>query len=403
MRVLALNQFYAPDISAGSQILTELCEGLVAAGDEVTVVASRGTYLGGGRLPAREEINGVRVVRAWATGFGKASIVGRLSDYASFWFSAIVSALRQREVDVVLAVTTPPMIAAAAALVARVRRVPLVTWTQDVYPEVAVAFGYMRQDGLATRLLLKIQRRTHLASHRIVAISDGMGERLKAQGAPASRIRVVHNWSDGSLIHPRDPATNAFRREHRLSGFVAMYSGNLGVAHEFETVMGAAKILAKRCPEVSFLFVGDGQRKAEAVELARGLENVRFLPYQPKAMLGESLTAADAHLMTLRDGLAGLVVPSKFYGAIACGRPIFYVGPQDCEVAQQIRTGDLGWTGRQRDAEGLAAAIERAARDSAWSAQCGRRARELFETQCDRPIAVSRWRSVLAEAVANPA
>jgi colanic acid biosynthesis glycosyl transferase WcaI len=401
MRVLAINQFYAPDISAGSQILTELCEGLVAAGDEVTVVASRGTYLGGRRLPAREVVNGVQVVRAWATGFGKASIAGRLSDYSTFWASAIVSALRQPTVDVVLAVTTPPLIAAAAALVARARRVPLVTWTQDVYPEVAVAFGFMRKDSMATKLLLKIQRRTHLASDRIVAISPGMGKRLEAQGAPSSRIRVVPNWSDGSQIQPRDPATNAFRRDHGLRGFVAMYSGNLGVAHEFETIMGAARILAKTCPDVQFLFIGDGQRRAEAVALASGLENVRFLPYQPKAMLGESLTAADAHLMTLRDGLDGLVVPSKFYGAIASGRPVFYVGPQNCEVAHQIRTAEIGWTGRPNDVDGLAAAIARAAQDSAWSAQCGCRARQLFDEECDRPIAVRRWRNVLGEAVTN--
>jgi colanic acid biosynthesis glycosyl transferase WcaI len=403
MRVLAINQFYAPDISAGSQILTELCEGLVAAGDEVTVVAGRGTYLGGKRLPAREEINGVRVVRAWATGFGKSSIAGRLSDYSTFWVSAIASALRQPAVDVVLAVTTPPLIAAAAALVARARGVPLVTWTQDVYPEVAVAFGFMHKDGLLARLLLKIQRRTHLASRRIVAISAGMGKRLEAQGAPSSRIRVVPNWSDGSLIQPRDPATNVFRREHALSGFVAMYSGNLGVAHEFETLMGAARILEKTCPEVRFLFIGDGQRRAEAITLAGGLQNVRFLPYQPKAMLGESLTAADAHLMTLREGLDGLVVPSKFYGAIASGRPVFYVGPQDCEVANQIRAAGLGWTGRPNDVDGLSTAMEHAVRDKAWSAQCGSRARKIFEEQCDRPIAVRRWRDVLAEAVKSAA
>jgi glycosyltransferase involved in cell wall biosynthesis len=151
------------------------------------------------------------------------------------------------------------------------------------------------------------------------------------------------------------------------------------------------------------MFIGDGQRRAEAVALARGIENVRFLPYQAKAMLGESLTAADAHLMTLREGLDGLVVPSKFYGAIACGRPIFYVGPPECEIANQIRTAEIGWTGRPNDAAGLAAAIERAARDADWSAQRGSRARRLFDEQFDRPIAVRRWRDVLAEAVSSPA
>lgn len=400
MRVTAVSLFYAPDMAAGSQLLTELCEDLVTAGDEVTVICGRGTYLGGEPLPARETINGVRVERAWATSFGKSTIVGRLSDYGSFWASSIAKGLFASSPDVMLAVSFPPMIAAGAALAARRHGAPLVTWVQDVYPELAARFGLMSERSVGYRALRGLQRMTHAASARTVAISEGMAARLREQGAVEERTRVVPNWSDARTIRPRD-GESAFRSAHDFAGrFVVMYSGNLGVAHEFQTLLGAARVLSTRRPEVLFVFIGDGQRKREAQGLASGLSNVRFMDYQPHASLGESLPSADAHVISLRDDLAGLVVPSKLYGAMACGRPVFYVGPPECEVGRVVRNHSIGWAGRVGDVEGLAAAIERAATDSPWAHDCGARARATFEARYDRGVATQAWRDVLKEAVA---
>lgn len=400
MRVLAINQFYAPDHAATSQLLTDLCEDLVRAGDEVTVVASRGAYLGGGALPARESIAGVEVVRPFATSLGKRTIAHRLADYGSFWASSVLTVLRERRPDVLLALTTPPMIAAGAALVAGARRVPLVTWVQDVYPDVAVAFGVLGARSPAALALGGAARGAHAASRRIVALSAGMADRLAAQGAARERLRVIPNWADGAALAPLAHEDNPFRRAHGLAGrFVAMYSGNLGVGHDVATLIEAARRLETRCPEVLVLFVGEGARRDEAERLARGLANVRFLPYQPRADLAASLSAADVHLVTLREGLDGLLVPSKSYGALACGRPIYFVGATGCEVARIVREHGVGWAGRPGDAEGLASALAEAARAPADDrARLARHVREVFATRFDRPIAVRAFRDVLREA-----
>lgn len=399
MRVLAVNQFYAPDMSATSQLLTQLCEDLVALGDEVTVVASRGGYLGGSTLSARAQIRGVDVVRPWATGFGKKSVAHRLADYLSFWTSAVSRVALEKKPDVVLALTTPPMIAAGVGAVARVRRVPLVAWVQDVYPDVAVAFGMLRHEHPATAGLRAVARATHRLAARSVALSQGMAERLVDQGAAPERVAVIHNWADGQVIRPVAHADNAFRHAHALEGrFVVMYSGNLGVGHDVASLVAAARLLEQSHPSVVWMFVGEGGRLSEAKSLAAGLSNVRFVPYQPYERLVESLSAADVHLASLKDGLEGLLVPSKLYGVLAAGRPLFYLGPGMCEISRVVRENKIGWQGRPGDAPGLAAAVARAAQDPIGTAEQGARARKLLEERYDRRLAVARWRALLAEA-----
>jgi glycosyltransferase involved in cell wall biosynthesis len=402
MRLLAINQFYAPDHAATSQLLADLCEGLVGCGDEVTVIASRGGYLGGRHLGDRDVVRGVRVRRPWATGFGKGKIIHRVADYGTFWASAVVDALRVERHDVVLALTTPPLIATGAALACHARRVPLVSWVQDVYPEVAARFGVVDEASVAYKALHAATRVTHVGSSRIVALSERMRERLIEQGAPTSKLRVIQNWADGSQVRPVPRSENRFRREHGLGDrFVALYSGNLGVGHEFETFMAAARSVERRCPEILFLFVGEGARKAEAERLASGLGNVRFLPYQPREGLAESLSAADVHLISLREGLDGLLVPSKLYGAMASARPVYFVGPAGCEVARVVREYGIGWAGSPGDAEGLAGALCGALTRGDETARLGGQARRVFDECFEKKRAVERFREVLAEAAGS--
>jgi colanic acid biosynthesis glycosyl transferase WcaI len=399
LRILAVNQFYSPDMSATSQLLSQLCHDLASQGHEVSVIASRGKYLGGKRLPAREQLDGVTVLRPWATSFGKGSIAHRMADYLSFWASAVTAAARSERPDVILALTTPPMIASGAAAVAKLRKIPLVCWVQDVYPEVAIEFGLFGKEHPAAALFGALARATHRAASGSVALSEGMAKRLMDQGQISEKIHIIPNWSDGESLKPLAHDHNPFRQAHNLQDrFVVMYSGNLGVGHDVETLVEAAKQLAQRQPQVSLVFVGEGARKKEAQELAQGMKNVEFFPYQPFEKLSESLSAADVHLASLRPGLAGLLVPSKLYGVLAAGRPLLYIGPADCELSRVIDKHRIGWAGRSGDATGLASAIERLVANPNQTQQMGSRARAIFETEFDRPHAVRRWRDVLEKA-----
>ena len=407
MRLLILNQFFYPDHSATSQLMTDLAESLVGRGLTVTALAGRGRYNGGGGLPAREDYGGVRVERAWATGFGKGSAAGRLADYLTFYLGAAWKLLALPRHDVVMALTTPPLIGLLALAACRLKGMRLAALVQDLYPDVGVALGTFREGSLATRLLDRLNRAVLSRADRVIVLGDCMRERVAARVGRGreDRVDVIHNWADGEKVRPlADGEPNAFAEEHGLRGrFVVQFSGNLGRVNDFDTPLAAARLLKGR-GEIVFLFVGDGARAGEIKEYARrhGLKNVRLLPYQPRETLLYSLAAGDAHLVTLAAGLAGLSVPSKTYGVLAAGRPVLFVGDPRSDIARVVAEHRCGEVVPAGDAKRLAAVISSWAGDPAATLRMGREARALFLRRFDRPHAVEAYAESLLKCLAPP-
>ena len=395
MRLIILNQFFYPDHSATSQLMTDLAESLVERGLEVTALSGRGRYTGGERLARRDEYRGVRIERAWATSFGKRSTAGRLADYLSFYLGASWRLLRLPRHDIVMALTTPPLIGLVALAIGRLRRMRVVALVQDVYPDIAVALGRLPARNPMTKLLDSMNRLLLRNSDRIVVLSECMRERVAAKLNPEDlpRIDVIHNWADGEKIKPRAGGENPFADEHKLAGlFVILFSGNLGHVNEFSTVLEAALQLRER-PDVVFLFIGEGAKSGEIKKFCEqhGLENVRLLPYQLRETLPYSLTAAHASLVTLKDGLAGLSMPSKTYGIMAAGRAILFVGDRKSDIARIVEQSGCGEVVAAGDSRRLTEIISAWSSEEAKLAEFGRRARSFFEERFDRRGAVDAY------------
>jgi len=385
VRVVLLNQYYAPDDAATAQLLADVGAGLSRAGHRVCAVCSSRAYRDTAiRYPARERIDGVEVRRGFSTSFGRSSSLGRLIDYLTFLISAgVILGFRSRP-DVVVSLSTPPMVAALGLLMARLRRARAVYWVMDVYPDVAFELGALRPRSLAGRLFAALSRSILRRSDLVVALGETMADRLREAGA--RRISVVHNWADGEAIRPQALERHPLRADWGWSErFVVLYSGNMGLAHEFATVLDAVEQL-RDDPRILFAFVGAGPRRdvVEAEVRRRGLDNVEFRPYMPREELGQSLTSGDIHLVTLRSRMPGLLVPSKIYGILAAGRATLYVGPDRGEIADIVREGECGTLVAQDDVPGLVAAVRGYAADAARTAAEGRRARELFDRRFTR-------------------
>ena len=404
MRLIILNQFFYPDHSATSQLMTELAESLVERGVAVTALSGRGRYNGGEKLSPREQHKGVLIERAWATSFGKRSTTGRIADYLSFYLGASLRLLQMPRHDIVMALTTPPLIGLVALVVGRLRGMRVIMLVQDVYPDIAVALGTLRTSSLLTKALEWLGNHALKQSDRIVVLSESMRERIVAKvgAGRAARVDVIHNWADGTDIRPLDQeASNPFTLEHDLTeSFVVLFSGNLGLVNEFSTVLEAARLLRDRS-DIVFLFIGEGARENEIREFKRrhGLLNIRLMPYQPRHMLRYSLASGHALLVTLADGLAGLSVPSKAYAIMATARPVLFVGDLRSDIAQLVRANGCGAVIASGDSEGLAETIGAWSLDRSKLKKFGEAARSLFEDRFERSRAVSTYMKTFANCI----
>jgi len=391
MHVVLLNQYYAPAEAATAQLLADVGESLVLAGHRVSVICSRRSYPDPSAVyPAREEIGGVSVYRTWTSGFGRGSRLGRLADYALFLAGASRMLALQREVDVVVSLTTPPMLDTLGLAAARLRRARSVSWVMDVYPELAFELGILARRSVVGRLLGCVSRSTLRRTDVAIALGPTMARRLRECGA--------------TRIHTVPVAGHALRAAWGWGNrFVVLYSGNLGLAHDFDTILDAAELL-RGGPDVRFAFVGAGPRRdaVQAEVRRRGLQNVEFRPHVERPQLGQSLTAGDLHLVTLREGVAGLVVPSKIYGILAAGRPTLYVGPDEGEVAEILEEGRCGTRIAPGDAAGLATAIRDYVADEGRCSDEGARARELFDRRFARERALGTLQGLFESLAEEP-
>ena len=397
-RLIFINRFFAPDHSATSQILSDLAFDLAGAGREVHCVTSQQIYDDPkAALPQRETINGVDVHRVASTAFGRAALIGRSIDYVSFYRS-VRRCLDElvRPGDIVIAKTDPPLMSVVARPVARRNGARLVNWLQDIYPETAVELGVPFMRGPVAASLAALRNATLREAAATVVVGDLMGRKVEALGAPAERIHVIPNWcNDEDIVAAAD---NPLRRQWNLTDkFVLGYSGNLGRAHEFATVLAAAERLREE-PRVAFLMIGGGKRFDElsAAVQARGLAGAfRFLPYQARTLLSYSLGAADAHWVSLDPRLEGLMVPSKFYGIAAAGKPIVVIGDPNGELGRLVRGNACGFAIAPGDSEALTATLRQLLNAPQTVSEMGARARQMLDAHFTRRQGLARWRRLL--------
>ncbi len=393
-RLLVFNQYYWPGIEATAQLLTELCEAL-AAEAEVKVVT--GVLHGHEDEPRRLVHNGVEIVRVPSTSFERSKIPARASNYLTYLSNALIYGLRGERPDIVLCMTDPPVVADVALLVARRYGAPLVVISQDVFPEIAVQLKRLENPFLmgVLRALVSVYLRR---ADRIVAIGETMRRRLEAKGAPPERVHVIPNWVDTKRLQPLGKDTQWAREWGFDERFVVMHSGNVGHAQDLDSLVRAATFL-RDLDNLVITIIGTGARHAELVALAERLEveQVNFFYYQNRAVLPESLSAADVHVVGLAHGLAGYVVPSRLYGILAVGRPVIAAADPESETAQVVARVGCGIVVRPGRPELLARAI-RDAHDGAYDLEeMGARGREWVEREADRSVAMRRYRDLLME------
>ena len=399
MKIVFVNRYFYPDHSATSQLLADLAFYLSDLGHEVLVVTSRQRIDDShASLVAHEQYGKLEVVRVWTSRFGRDFLPLRALDYLSFyWSAARVLYRRLSSDDVVVAKTDPPLISVVVACAARRCGARQVNWLHDLFPEVASAVGVRGAQGLIGHRIRRLRDWSLNTASLNVVLGQRMSERLSQLDVESDRVKVIHNWCDGDAIAPTPREDNPLRVEWGLEDkFVVMYSGNMGRAHEFRTLIAAAAGLRDE-PRIVFVLIGGGAwRRWLTTEVKdRRLTNVYFFPYQNRACLKDSLTLADVHLISLLPALEGFIVPSKFYGIAAAGKPTVFIGDKEGEIGRILSTEHCGVTVSCGDGLALTQVLRELYHSPQRCTQMGQAARSAYERRFSSQQALARWRDVL--------
>lgn len=407
-RFVILNQYYVPDVASTGQLLHELAVQLVRQGHRVQVVSSRPSYGPPETwVPVKlhEVRDGVDVHRILTTRFPKDQALGRLLNYATFVVQlAVRMVLTSRHRDVYLYTSNPPFMGAVGAFVSLFRRHSYVILLHDLYPHLAVWVGKIKRGGLIDRVCHAFNRIAYRRARQTIVLCEA-AKRLVCDtyGVDPARVHVVPNWADGNLVKPRPKSQSNFARTHNLvEPFTVLYSGNLGLYYEFETLLRAAELL--KGENFRLVFIGSGGRRAWLAEQIekRGLTNTTLHPYQPLGAIGDSLTCCDASLVTIANGIEGISFPSKLYSSLAAGRPILALSEPGSELRELLERDGSGLWFAVGDAEGLADGVRALMKDLAAADRMGANARASFEKHFTLDVTGAAYARVLRSAALHP-
>lgn len=360
-RLWIVSELYYPEQTSTGYFLTAIAEGL-AASMSIDVVSSQPTYSEHGiRAPAYEDRHGVRIHRVRATHFNKDRLLLRAVNALTLtlsvgWFALV----RFRRADQLLIVTNPPTLPPLLAMIARFKQMNAHLLVHDVYPEVLAATGMLHAQSITYRLLLRMFSATFRAYDSIIVLGRDMAELVQHKIGDVNRpITIIPNWGDADEITPIPRDTNPFLLVNNIQArCIIQFSGNIGRTHDIDTILAAAHNLRNR-HDIAFLFVGYGGKSSTVSNaIASGeLPNVRFLPRQPRDMLGPMLASATATIISFVDEMKGLSVPSRMYNVMAAGTPIIAIADPDSELSLTVREEQSGWILAPGDIDGLTALV----------------------------------------------
>ena len=448
-KLVFINRCYWPDSEATGQLLTELCEFLAPRWDVSAVVGQpnwgtekesfvrSGTQIRNGveihrllhsQRPKGQRFSRIRnlvsftlAVRKWGKGASTGTVGVRASLKNSPSPPAPLPEGEGRDGKhgaTIICETDPFLLPLVVGPLARRTKSRVIYYLQDIYPDVAVAVG-VAKNHFFIRMLRSRLKQEYMRADAIVVLDEDMRDRLVGWGVPADRLKIVPNWMDCSVVKPIK-SNNPFRLEHGVEDrFVVMHSGNMGMTQRLDVLVDAMKIVADGVSDstggeseggqrlrrlngdgtecrVTLMMVGNGAKRAALAEQARRVANIRFLDYQPRESLSESLSAADLHVVSMDQAITGCLAPSKLYGILASGTPVLAIVPKGNAVWRLVEQEKIGWNVEPGDTAGIAQAIRDAeSLDRSQLQAMGNRGRVLAETLFDKRICCEAFEQVV--------
>lgn len=407
---LIISQVYVPDPAAVGQHIADAAAAIADRGYRVVVYTSANGYDDPTQKYApRETLNGVDVRRLPFSSFGKSSIVIRLLAQSIFLSQAFFRGLFTRNLVGLMVSTSPPFCGIAGAWISKLRRVPVKYWLMDLNPDQMIAMKKITPRSLPARVFDLFNRAIYRQASDIVVLDRFMLERIEKKGVPVREKTVIAPpWPINDELVRIEHKNNPFRKQHNLGTtnfppegtFVVMYSGNHSPANPLKTLLDAAERF-QNDPRIVFYCIGGGGGKKEVDDrIAKGAKNIISLPYQPFDQIKYSLSAADAHVVSIGDDVVGIVHPCKVYGAMAVSRPVLTFGPKPSHVSDLVEQHHIGWHIAHGDVDGAEKALrEMLATRESELLEMGERAATVVASSLSRQALRSQFTDVMLRGV----
>jgi colanic acid biosynthesis glycosyl transferase WcaI len=397
MHFMLLTQYYPPEVGAAQVRLHALACNLRDLGHEVTVVTAMPNYPAGviqpgyrGRRLAREDVDGIPVIRTWVYAATGSSALRRMACYLSFCVSSLVGCFLAPRPDHVLVESPPLFLGVTAFLVSRLRRVPFIMIVSDLWPASARDLGFVTNRQMLW-IAERLERFLYRTASRVTGVAEGICDAI-AGCVGRGKVMFLPNGVDVSMFRPLGSQRSGLLRRDEI-GF--LYAGTHGYTQSLDVILDAAE-LVHDLPQVVFLFVGDGPEKRRLRQAAddRGLANVRFADERPLNEMPVVFSEARAAIAMFRDRpVFSGTRPAKMFPALACGTPVIFAGQG--EAADLITENSCGLAIPPEHPDDLAGAVRRLSSDAVLAEEMGAAGRRLVERQYSWTAIVERWLEVL--------
>lgn len=383
IRLSIFTQFYPPDYAATGQLIEELSTRLADYGIHVQVFTGQPSYaFSQNEAPVCEGTDSLKIRRSRTSRLWPYRVRGRVVNGLLFCIRAGLRLLNPfQRTDLLLLTTEPPYLNFVGLMARSVLGIPYICLVYDLYPDVAIALGVVSKRHWVARLWDHFNCMVWRKSEALIVLSSSMKARIIAKCPGIEhKIKVIHSWSNPDHIVPIPKAQNWFAQKHHLDRkFTVLYSGNMGRCHDMATIMEAARLLKDE--PVQFVFIGHGAKQGFCINFANQwqLTNCLFLPFQDKKNLPYSLTACDVSLISIAEGMEGLVAPSKLYGSLAAGKPIAAICEPHSYLRHIVADAGCGAAIDNKDAQGLAQFILHLLSDPTLTQKMGHGGRQYLE------------------------
>jgi colanic acid biosynthesis glycosyl transferase WcaI len=398
---VVLYHYFYPDDVVSATHLTDLCVGLREKGWHVVALpCNRGCRDESKRYDLRTDWRGIEIRRVWRPRFRQSSGPGRIANLLWMLVAWSLAAFRYR--PDVLVVGTDPILSVLVALPWKALRpdTKIVHWCFDLYPEAAIAGGVLRAESAVVRAIKRLLRAAYSRCDLLVDIGPCMRAKLSRYG-PSMSHRTLTPWA---LAEPERPLPVNPGERTRLFGNARsglLYSGNFGRAHSVCRVLSLARRVRGTGISFAFSVRGNGEVMLRS-EIVPSDTNVVLCPFASQEQLEARLSAADILIVTLRDEWTGAVVPSKFFGALAAGRPVLFEGSEDCAIAQWIKAFGVGWVLTPASEEAVAEQIIKFCSNRAAISGMFSHCHRVYVENFSRNAVIGAWDTEL-QALCRPA